>query len=95
MLIVFNFVQWNDCGNSKKFSFQDNSIDLLVGNSLEVNVNASEDINLLQDIKYTFNGEDELTLENTATGLKITGNKEGSYLVNASYVDDEKSLVHY
>ena len=35
----------------KSFSFQDNSIDLLVGNSLEVNVNASEDINLLQDIK--------------------------------------------
>ena len=60
----------------KSFSFQDNSIDLLVGNSLEVNVNASKDINLLQDIKYTFNGEDELTLENTATGLKITGNKE-------------------
>ena len=76
----------------KSFSFQDNSIDLLVGNSLEVNVNASKDINLLQDIKYTFNGEDELTLENTATGLKITGNKEGSYLVNASYVDDEKII---
>lgn len=61
--------------SQKSFSFADSSIDLLVGNSLEVNVNASKDIDLLTDIKYTFNGENELTLENTTTGLKITGNK--------------------
>lgn len=83
----------NEISEAKTFEFTESEINILVNEKCEVKVEASENIDLLEDIVYSFNGTDELTLTNSETGLNIEGNKEGSYIVNAKYKDDEEIIT--
>lgn len=98
-LSFLGFLPLVSCSNiditseAKTFEFNESQIDILVGQSRDVEVKASKNIDLIDDVIYTFNGSNELTITNTNSGLSILGNKEGSYIVNAKFKNSEEIIT--